>query len=286
MGTADPYERMSRSRHPIALRLERQVGGATRLLATVMGLPLVDGIFAAVVLAGLLSTVGGIIQVGLLIFGGSATVAVILADLDGDRRDVFRSVAAVGGLLILGAGVEAAIAPTIESALNLAIFERFAALVILAIAAKTASARIGELLPRPAVIVGLGLIASVDYADFAVAVTLNSDLVLRAMAAAGVGVGFALLVAGLAPILRAYVDLDRFRFGSAVALGTLPLGLLGVIPGNAPLAVLAVTGLLAFDPDGGAAATREEPQLDDGGHPDETVGVGSDDGRQERAPWL
>jgi hypothetical protein len=286
MGTADPYERMSRSRHPIALRLERQVGGATRLLATVMGLPLVDGIFAAVVLAGLLSTVGGIIQVGLLIFGGSATVAVILADLDGDRRDVFRSVAAVGGLLILGAGVEAAIAPTIESALNLAIFERFAALVILAIAAKTASARIGELLPRPAVIVGLGLIASVDYADFAVAVTLNSDLVLRAMAAAGVGVGFALLVAGLAPILRAYVDLDRFRFGSAVALGTLPLGLLGVIPGNAPLAVLAVTGLLAFDPDGRAAATREEPPLADGGHPDETVGVGSDDGRQERAPWL
>ncbi len=277
---------MSRSRHPIALRLERQVGGATRLLATVMGLPLVDGIFAAVVLAGLLSTVGGIIQVGLLIFGGSATVAVILADLDGDRREVFRSVAAVGGLLILGAGVEAAIAPTIESALNLAIFERFAALVILAIAAKTASARIGELLPRPAVIVGLGLIASVDFADISVAVTLNPDLVLRAMAAAGVGVGFALLVAGLAPILRAYVDLDRFRFGSAVALGTLPLGLLGVIPGNAPLAVLAVTGLLAFDPEGGAASTNEQAQLADGGQQDEAVGVGSNEGRQERAPWL
>ncbi|MFB6361453.1 MAG: DUF5794 domain-containing protein, partial [Halobacteriales archaeon] len=232
------------------------------------------------------STVGGIIQVGLLIFGGSATVAVILADLDGDRRDVFKSVAAVGVLLILGAGLEAAIAPTIESALNLAIFERFAALVILAIAAKTASARIGELLPRPAVIAGLGLVASIDFADFSVAVTLNPELVLRAMAAAGVGVGFALLVAGLAPMLRAYVDLDRFRFGSAVALGTLPLGLLGVIPGNAPLAVLAVTGLLAFDPDGAAAAARADPQVADGGQLDEPVDAGAQDRSEERAPWL
>jgi len=277
---------MSRSRHPIALRLERQVGGATRLLATVMGLPLVDGIFAAVVLAGLLSTVGGIIQVGLLIFGGSATVAVILADLDADRSDTMRSLAAVGILLIIGAGLEAAIAPTIESALNLAIFERFAALVILAIAAKTATARIGELLPRPAVIVGLGLIASLDPADLSVGITLKPGLVFRAMAAAGVGVAFALVVAASAPALRAYVDLDRFRFGSAVALGTLPFGLLGVIPGNAPLAVLAVTGLLAFDPDGAAAMARAEAQRADGGQPSGQEELHRDETVEERAPWL
>jgi hypothetical protein len=269
---------MSRSRHPIAYRLERQVGGATRLLATVMALPLVDGIFAAVVLAGLLSTVGGIVQVGLLIFGGSATVAVILAELDGSRREMLRSVAVVGAGLIAGAAVVAAVAPTIESVLDLAIFERFAALVILAIAAKTASARIGELLPRPAVIVGLGLVASLDLGSLAVVVTVEPGLVVRAVAAAGVGVAFALAVAALAPTLRRYVDLDRFRFGSAVALGTLPLGLLEFIPGNAPLAVLAVTGLLAFDPDGTVAAVRRDRHLADGG---ETSGAAD-----ERAPWL
>lgn len=255
------------------------MGGATRLLATVMGLPLVDGIFAAVVLAGLLSTVGGIVQVGLLIFGGSATVAVILAELDGSRREMLRSVAVVGAGLIVGAALVAAVAPTIESALTLPIFERFAALVILAIAAKTASARIGELLPRPAVIVGLGLVASLDLGNLSLTVSLDPELVLRAMAAAGVGVGFALLIAALAPTLRAYVDLDRFRFGSAVALGTLPLGLVGLIPGNAPLAVLAVTALLAFDPDGSSAGARADAQLADGG-----LDRGSRD--EERAPWL
>jgi len=44
---------MSVSRHPVALRLEQRVGSATKLLATVMVLPLVDGIFPAlVVVAG------------------------------------------------------------------------------------------------------------------------------------------------------------------------------------------------------------------------------------------
>lgn len=281
-GTVGPHEPMSRSRHPVAYRLEQQVGGATRLLATVMGLPLVDGIFAAVVLAGLLSTVGGIVQVGLLIFGGSATVAVILAELDGDRRETLRSVGAVGVLLIAGAGVEAAVAPTIEGVLDLATFERFAALVIVAIAAKTASARIGEVLPRPAVIVGLGLVASLDLGEPSLAVALDTGLVLRAMAAAGVGVGFALAVAALAPTLRRYVHLDRFRFGSAVALGILPLSLLELVPGNAPLAVLAVTALLAFDPDGDAAVGRRA------GQPDGAAGRTGDRGdpAEERAPWL
>jgi len=278
---------MSRSRHPVALRLERQVGGATRLLATVMGLPLVDGIFAAVVLAGLLSTVGGILQVGLLIFGGSATVAVILAELEGTRRETMRQIALVGVVLIVGAGLEAAVAPTIESALNLAIFERFAALVILAIAAKTASARVGDLLPRPAVIVGLGLVASLDPSSLAVTTSYDLALVLRAMAAAGIGVAFALAVAFLAPTLRAFVDLDRFRFGSAVALGMLPLGLLGFIPGNAPLAVLAVTGLLAFDPDGGGPLESADAHLADGGEePRRGLRFDRGDRSEERAPWL
>ncbi len=275
---------MSNSRHPVALRLERQVGGATRLLATVMGLPLVDGIFAAVVLAGMLSTVGGVLQVGLLIFAGSATVAVILAELEGDRGETLRSVAAVGALLVVGAGVEAAVAPTIESALRLPIFERFAALVVLAVAAKTASARVGDLLPRPAVIVGLGLVASLDFADLSVAVTLDPGLVVRAMAAAGVGVAFALAVAALAPTLRRSLDLDRFRFGSAVALGTLPLALLGFVPGNAPLAVLVVTAVLAYDPEGGApadGAARDEEAVDDPFAELDRGPAGAD-----RAPWL
>ncbi|MFC7236325.1 DUF5794 domain-containing protein [Halosegnis marinus] len=250
---------MSVSQHPIAARLERQVGEGTKLLATVMGLPLVDGIFPALVLAGALSSVLGIIEVGLLVFGGSATLAVVLAEMEGTRREQIGAVLVVGAGVMLVAAVETAVAPTIESALDTATFERFAALVILAIAAKTASATVGEYLPSPGVIVGLGLVASFDPSGFQFALIADPMDVARGVAAAGVGVSFALSVAVFGPWLRGNVDIDRFRFGSAVALGVLPLTILDVIRTDAPiaLAVLAVTSLLALDPGGSPVAEKD-----------------------------
>ncbi|MFC4552541.1 MULTISPECIES: DUF5794 domain-containing protein [Halorussus] len=250
---------MSSSEHPVALSLERQVGGATKLLATVMGLPLVDGIFPALVLAGALDSTVGMVQVGLLVFGGSATVAVILAEMDGSRREQITSVLLVGVGLVALASVEAWLAPTIESALDPK-FKRFAALVIAAIAAKTASSRIGEILPRPAVIVGLGFVACLQPAGFHIG-TVDYELVWRAAAAAGSGVAFALAVAMAGPHLRGVVDIDRFRFGSSVALGLLALTVVFPMPGHAPLAVLVVTALLAFDP-GSADADLAETDDD------------------------
>jgi hypothetical protein len=256
---------MSVSRHPIALRLERLVGGSATLLATVMALPLVDGIFPALVLAGALDSPVGVLEVGLLVFGGSATLAVVLAEMDAPPRQAARAVLLVGAVLVVGAGVEAALAPTIASVVDLVTFERFAALVIAAIAAKTASARVGEYLPRPAVIVGLGLVASVDPSGATFEVTTDPTLVVHAVAAALVGTLFALGAALFAPRLRRNVDVDRFRFGSAVALGLLSISVLGFSFQGAPLAVVAVTGLLAFNPEG-----SQNPPSDDDDDRDET----------------
>jgi hypothetical protein len=280
---------VSHSQHPVALRLERQVSSAARLLATVMALPLVDGIFPALVLAGALDSPTGILEVGLLVFGGSATVAVILAEMDGTRKERVKTTVAVGVGVVALATVEAALAPTIESLLNLAVFERFAALVILAIAAKTASARVGEYLPRPAVIVGLGMVASLEPAGAQLVIVPDPMLVIKGAAAASAGVAFALCVAISSPWLHNTVDIDRFRFGSAVALGVLGLSVLGLVPDDAPLAllVLAVTALLAFDPSqaGGERAASEGEANDDtqaGAVAEERdTDVGPD-----RAPWL
>jgi hypothetical protein len=116
-----------------------------------------------------------------------------------------------------------------------------------------------------------------------------------------VGVLFALGVSLAGPSLRSVVDLDRFRFGSAVALGMLPLSIFGVVPGDFPLAlaVLGVTVLLAFDPE---ADQPEEPTLDtspmsNGGAVYETdedgegTGLSGDPGLDNgdddgHAPWL
>ena len=291
---------MSVSRHPIALTLERQVGGATRLLATVMALPLVDGIFPALILAGALTVPFGVIETGLLVFGGSATVAVILAEMDGTPREQATAIVALGAVLIPAAALEAALAPTIASLLDMDIFHRFAGLVILAVAAKTASARVGEYLPRPAIIVALGLVASVDPAGARLELMADVGLVARAAASAGVGVGFALLVALLGPQLRGSIDLDMFRFGSAVALGMLALSVLdiGLVPPGAPVAlgVLCVTAVFSFDPSGGEtdADDRESETVGaEGTAPRAADSASSDDAGygypaedDSRAPWL
>ena len=293
---------MSSSRHPIALRLEQQVGGATRLLATVMLLPLVDGIFAALVLAGALETPAGIVQVGLLVFGGSATLAVILAEMDQSPREQATSVLAVGVPLVLIAAAEAALAPTIRTIVDIPTFERFAALVIVAIAAKTASSTIGEYLPSPGIIIGLGFVASFQPGQAAFVVAHDLELMLRAAAAAAIAVAFALVVVALQPYLRRIVDIDRFRFGSAVALGTLALSIFHVVPANAPLGVFAIAGLLAFDPDGADApadgtttttSTGGPTVSTDGGNETDgestttsAYGYPGEDDVEERAPWL
>jgi hypothetical protein len=280
---------MSVSNHPIALRLEQRVGGATKLLATVMGLPLVDGIFPALVIAQALTTeVGGVTQVdpwgilqtGLLIFGGSATVAVILAEMKGTPREKATSVLLLGVVLIPVAVVEAAFAETLRSVLSFEVFHRFAALVILAIAAKTASAKVGEYLPRPGAIIGLGLIASFQPANAQLVISAEPATLFAAAAAAGTGIAFALGVALAAPQLRGAVDIDRFRFGSAIALGMLALEVLGLLPTEQPVAlgVLAVTALFAYDPNAAAEAMLgEDPDPSDGDAPATDLSEATDD---------
>lgn len=267
-----------------------------------MALPLVDGVFVAIVLGGALSSPVGIIEVGLLIFGGSAMVAVILAEMNESPRKQAKIVLVVGAFIITGAAIQAALAPTLATILNIEIFERFAALVILSVAASTASARVGEYLPGPAVIILLGLVASLSPSGMALSTQTDPGLILRAMSAAGVGVAFALVLALTSPWLRNAVELDRFRFGSAVALGVLSLSIIGLVPSEAPVAlmVLAVTALLAFDPsharDRHAVYRPDEiditAAMSDGGetdHPEtepRSDELETNDSEQERPPWL
>ncbi|WP_436903367.1 DUF5794 domain-containing protein [Halovenus halobia] len=270
---------MSSSRHPRALNVEQWVSSSTRLLVLVMALPLVDGVFVALILGGALETIAGIVQVGLLVFGGSAMVAVILAEMDESPREQAKIVSIVGVGLVAAAGIQAALAPTLETMLNIAIFERFAALVILSVAASTASSRVGEYLPGPAVIIALGLVASLSPSGISLTIQTDLELIARAMAAAGVGVAFALTLALSSPWLRNAVELDRFRFGSAVALGVLSLSIIGILPSEAPVAllVLAVTALLAFDPN--RAQERDAVY-----HPDDIdITAAMSDGGQEAA---
>jgi len=301
---------MSVSQHPVALTIEQRVGDSARLLATVMSLPLLDGLFVALLLAGTLSTPLGMLEPGLLVFGGSATVAVILAEMDDEPRSLVPSILLIGAVLIPLAAAQAAVAPLIESVIDMAVFQRFAGVVILAVAAQTASAKLSDLLPNPAIIILLGLVGSLRPEALVVELLIDVELMLRAALTAAIGVGFALGVALAAPRLRGVIDIDRFRFGSSVALGVFALPILGVLETDAPiaLAVLLVSGVLAYRPGSissdeseasegllqGAAAVATAggtggDSSGDAGQPSEERGTSDYEAVQDdttRAPWL
>lgn len=244
---------MSRANH----RLPGRLDGPTARLGAVMGLPLVDGVFAALVLAEALATWRGVAVVGVLVFGGAGTLAVLLGS-DRSQRSLAHSVLVVGVPLVALAAVEGALAPAVGRIVDLATFERFAGLVLLVVAAEIGSPRIADYLPGAGTVVALGLVASVDPSG---AVVLDPDPVagLRAAGAALVGVGLALALVAFRPALRYTLDVDRLRFGSSVALAVLGLSVGDLLPDSPlPLAVLAVAGLLAIDP--GDTDRRGDPE--------------------------
>lgn len=228
---------------PALRALQARLQGPTGVLATVMGLPLVDGVFPALVLSGALATVGGILEVGVLVFGGSATVIVVLLELEGSPTHRARTVALVGSIVIVIAAIEAAFAPTVATFLDQAVVERVAAAAIALIGARTASDRLAAWLPHPGLVVALGLLVSLDPAGFAIGTAASGPFV-AGVAAATIGVGFALGVALAGPWIRRHVDLVRFRLGSAVALGLLAASVAGLVqPG---LSLVAFGATVAF----------------------------------------
>lgn len=238
---------MSSSQHPVAASLSKYVSGPTLLLGMVMGLPLIDGVFAAVIISGGLTSIADALQVGLLLIGGSATLTVILTELHGSIRTNLKRVAVVGTAIILFAAVQAAVAPTIESLINTDIFVRFAALVLFAIGARHASARLEELLPTPGMIIALGLLASFQPNGAAFELIADTEVIGYAVLAAVVGVVFATVSVLVRDFLVEIIHIERFRLGGGLALSVIGLSLVGLAPQNSALVVLALAFLLSLD---------------------------------------
>jgi hypothetical protein len=258
-------EKMADGQNPLADRLGAYLGGrnSAGLLSVVMGLSLVDGIFPAVVLAGALDSPVGILEVGLLVFGGSATLSVVLFELEGTSRQRAQTVLAVGLLLGVVAALEAAVAPTVAHLIELEVFARFSGVVLLAVAGRIASARVGDVLPAPSAIIALGLLASANPTAVRTAqLDPSLDLALRGMAAALVGTGFALAGVLFRSQLLSTFHMDRFRFASAIALGMLGAEVMGLVTSPAPLPLLVgvIGGVLAYDPGDERARTASEPR--------------------------
>lgn len=223
------------------------IGSREQELLTVMGLALVDGVFPVLILSGALETPLQAIQVGLLVFGGSATAAVVFGEFDGGLWANLKSVMTVTIIISAIALIESMLAPVISSVLTIQRLEIFAAIALFIVAVRVSGASINKYLPSPVFVIGVGLLLSFQLGGAPTNVTYQTDLVFNTLIAVTAGSVFTATLVVIKHLFSEVINLERLQQGSAIALGLLVLALLGVVPQSASLAALGLTGVLSLE---------------------------------------
>ncbi|WP_178917636.1 DUF5794 domain-containing protein [Natronomonas gomsonensis] len=223
-----------------------------RSLAVVMLLPIVSGIYPSIVLAGGLTSVISAIELGVLVFSGGASVAIVLADFEGPRSRGLCIVAAVGVVLIPGAVFTAALSPTVRTLLRVELFVTLTALVVGAIGVSIGFGDDPWWLPSPVTLgFGLCLVATLDALSTLLTGSVTVDFIVNGRTmwlsglASSVGVGVVAFVVTVRPYLLRRLDIERFRVGCAIALCLVGANIAGLVGGSPATVAIACSVVLA-----------------------------------------
>jgi hypothetical protein len=123
----------------------------TRQLIFVLCLPLIDGVFATLLVTGAVSTFTDVVSVALTIFSGAGALAVLYSYSESRREAVSMVTKAVPALLV-GALAVAAVAPIYEQLMYVGRLQIAAGLALVVIAGKLAEVDFADNFSVPAVI--------------------------------------------------------------------------------------------------------------------------------------
>jgi hypothetical protein len=207
--------------------------GAQRLVM-VLCLPLIDGVFATLLVTGAVDTFSNVIVVALTIFTGAGALAVLYSHAE-SKADARRMTLQAAPLLILGAVAVALVAPIFETLFYVNRLQYAAALIVLVIAAQFLQLDIANKFSPHAVLL-TGLVLSLKNPE---ALAFSFAYVTPALVTAAVA------VAGL--YAAASIDPDRLSIGymqkgGAVVLVLIALSLFGLnIPSELTLGVFGTS---------------------------------------------
>mgnify|MGYP006875055365 CR=1 FL=1 len=222
-------------------QLERYLDERVRKLLLILCLPLVDGVFATLLVSGAIETFSDIVTVSLTIFTGAGALAVLYSTTDSaeDARKLVRHAAPV---LVLGALLVSMVAPVYEQLFYISRMQTVAGLALLVISGKMLKVEIVESLSVPAVIL-TGLVLSVKNPG---ALNFTFQYVVPA-AATALTASAALYAASF--LDRDLLDLKYIRRGGGLVLGIIALSMFGVeTPSNLALAVFAASLAYSYRP--------------------------------------
>lgn len=212
----------------------------TRRLATVLCLPLVDGVFATMLVSGSLNAVSQMLSVAVTIFAGAGALAVVFS-MKGSGHEVRKKVFKASTVLMVGTTVVALIAPIYRELVAVSLMREVAAIALVLIAGKMSGLSAAEKVPVPVVVV-TGLLLALKQPS---GIRLSISYLLPAIAT--VSAASAVLLAATY-ISSDVVDLSVMRKGAAAVLIIVAVSMLGVsTPSSLTVMTLSATLILAID---------------------------------------
>lgn len=226
--------------------LDQLTDGASRLLSVldmdegakrlvfILCLPLVDGVFATLLVTGAVETFSDIVAVALTVFTGAGALAVMYSHSD-SKRQAQRLVFQASVPLLVGACLVALVAPVYEQLFHLQRLRYTAGLVLLVIAGHLAQFDLMEKFSAPAVIL-TGLVLSVRNPG---SLSFSLGYLQPALMTA--------LTATLGLYLATYLsnrrmNLSYVRRGAAFVLVTISMSMFGIgLPSELGLMVFAAS---------------------------------------------
>jgi hypothetical protein len=198
---------------------------SSRKLAFILCLPLIDGVFATLLVTGAVNTFSQMLNIAITIFTGAGALAVLYSEAS-NRKEAVQMVNNVILVLLAGVIAVALIAPIFEQLFRTELLKYAAGLAISSIALQLADIEIAERIPPTAVIL-TGLVLSYQGP---VNLVLTLEYVLPALGTALIAITGLYLATGL----KKYgMNLQYIRYGGSAVLGIIAMSLFGLnVPEN------------------------------------------------------
>ncbi len=210
-----------------------------RDLVLVLCLPLIDGVFATLLVTGALQTFSDVVAVSLTVFSGAGALAVLYS-YSGSREEAKGMVYRAAPVLVLGALAVGLVAPIYEQMFYLDRLRYAAGLALVVIALQLSGVELSEKFSIPGILL-TGLVLSVRNPS---ALGFSTVYVLPALATAltAVTVLYAATYATGRDLRLGYI-----RRGSTVVLLLISLSMFGMeLPSELGLTILAASVIASF----------------------------------------
>lgn len=204
-----------------------------RSLIFILCLPLVDGVFATLLVTGAVETFSDMIAISLTVFTGAGALAVLYSCSD-CTEDAKRMVYQAAPYLMLGAAAVSLVAPIFEQLFFIERLRYAAGLALLTIAMKMAEVDIAEKLSVPAILL-TGVVLSVRSPS---SLMFSLEYVFPALATTSLAL---LALYGASKLDISRMNLDYINNAGAIVLTGIALSMYGFsVPSEFGLAVFAL----------------------------------------------